>query len=107
MVRVITVFGATGNQGESARSLRVFPDMDQQTNTSLAGGAVAKLLLQYPDEYQVRAVTRNPKSDAAKALLAKGARVVEADLTVPSSLPLVLEGCWGVFGVTNFYDGEP
>lgn len=67
---------------------------------------MAKFLLQHPDEYKVRAVTRNPDSDAAKALQAKGAEVVQADLTVPSSLPQALQGCWGIFGVTNFYDGE-
>lgn len=65
---------------------------------------MAKLLLQYPDEYKVRAVTRSPDSAAANELRARGAEVVQADLTVPSSLPAALEGCWGVFGVTNFYD---
>lgn len=69
------------------------------------GGSVAKLLLQHPNEYKVRAVTRNPSSDAAKALQSKGAEVVQSDMTVPSSLRPALEGCWGVFGVTNFYDG--
>lgn len=71
----------------------------------LLGGSVARLLLQYPNEYSVRAVTRDPNSDAAKALQTKGAEVVQADMTIPSSLPKALHGCWGVFGVTNFYDG--
>lgn len=66
---------------------------------------MARLLLQYPNKYTVRAVTRDPSSDAAKALQMKGAEVVQADMTVPTSLPQALNGCWGVFGVTNFYDG--
>lgn len=82
MGKLIAVFGATGNQG----------------------GSVARLLLQHPAQYTVRAVTRDPSSPVARALAAQGAEVVQADLTVPSSLPAALEGCWGVFGVTNFYD---
>lgn len=82
MARLIAVTGATGNQG----------------------GSVAKLLLKYPAEYKVRAITRDAQSTAAKALAALGAEIVEADLTKPETLPAAVEGCWGVFGVTNFYD---
>jgi hypothetical protein len=67
---------------------------------------VAKLLLQHPRDYLVRAVTRDPSSHAARTLAAQGAEVVKADLTNPSSLPPAFEGCWGVFGVTNFYDSK-
>lgn len=85
MAKLIAVFGATGNQG----------------------GAVAKFLLQHPDHaYRVRAITRNPDAAAAKRLRAQGAEVVQADLTVPETLATAVEGCWGIFGVTNFYDGE-
>ncbi|KAJ0108032.1 NAD(P)-binding protein [Diaporthe amygdali] len=70
------------------------------------GGSVAQLLLQHPSQYRVRAVTRNPSSGAARALAAQGAEVVQADLTVPSTLPQVFAGCWGVFAVTNFYDSN-
>jgi uncharacterized protein YbjT (DUF2867 family) len=52
----------------------------------------------------VRALTRNPQSNEAEELARLGAEVVRADLTVPSDLPPALKGCWGVFGVTNFYD---
>lgn len=82
MPRLIAVTGATGNQG----------------------GAVAKLLLKYREEYKVRAITRDPSSDAAKELANLGAEVVQADLTKPETLAAAVEGCWGVFGVTNFYD---
>lgn len=85
MAKLIAVFGATGNQG----------------------GAVAKFLLQHPDHaYRVRAITRNPDAAAARRLRAHGAEVVQADLTVPETLAAAVQGCWGIFGVTNFYDGE-
>ncbi|KAJ9306498.1 hypothetical protein DTO217A2_4044 [Paecilomyces variotii] len=72
--------------------------------TGNQGGSVAKLLLHHPEEYRVRALTRNPDSAAARELAGLGAEIVRADLTVPSDVPPALEGCWGVFGVTNFYD---
>ncbi|OCH92791.1 NAD(P)-binding protein [Obba rivulosa] len=82
MVKRIAVCGATGNQG----------------------GSVARLLLQFSNDYSVRALTRDTGSDAAKELARQGAEVVRADLTVPSDVTIALQGCWGVFGVTNFYD---
>ncbi|RDL37670.1 Uncharacterized protein BP5553_05103 [Venustampulla echinocandica] len=82
MARLIAVTGATGNQG----------------------GSVAKLLLKYPTEYRVRAITRDAHSSSSKALEEMGAEIVEADLTKPETLPAAVAGCWGVFGVTNFYD---
>ncbi|EMD37098.1 hypothetical protein CERSUDRAFT_115004 [Gelatoporia subvermispora B] len=89
MVKRIAVCGATGNQG----------------------GSVAKLLLQFPNEYTVRALTRDTGSEAAKELARNGAEIVRADLTIPSDVTIAVQGCWGVFGVTNFYDpkikGDP
>ncbi|KZT04881.1 NAD(P)-binding protein [Laetiporus sulphureus 93-53] len=82
MTKLIAICGATGNQG----------------------GSVARLLLQYPDQYRVRALTRNPESTAAQELAKQGAEVVKADLTIPSDVTEALKDCWGVFGVTNFYD---
>jgi uncharacterized protein YbjT (DUF2867 family) len=82
MPRLIAVTGATGNQG----------------------GSVAKLLLQYPEEYRVRAITRDALSSSSKYLGDLGAEIVQADLTKPETLSAAVRGCWGVFGVTNFYD---
>ena len=82
MPRLIAVTGATGNQG----------------------GSVAKLLLRYPEEYRVRAITRDAQSRSSKALANLGAEIVQADLTQPETLQAAVKGCWGVFGVTNFYD---
>ncbi|EJF66364.1 NAD(P)-binding protein [Dichomitus squalens LYAD-421 SS1] len=84
MTKFIAVCGATGNQG----------------------GSVARLLLQHPDAYRVRALTRDPQSTASKELARLGAEVVKTDLTVPSDVQAALRGCWGVFGVTNFYDSK-
>ncbi|KAF5962370.1 putative transcription factor TDA9 [Fusarium bulbicola] len=72
--------------------------------TGTQGGSIANLLVRYPDQYLVRCLTRSPSSDKAKALTAKGAQLVKADLTVPSTLPEAFEGVWGVFAVTDFYD---
>ncbi|KAJ6071577.1 hypothetical protein N7499_009591 [Penicillium canescens] len=72
--------------------------------TGTQGGAVARILLQHPDQYIVRCLTRNPESDKAQALDKLGAVSVRGDLTVPSSLSVPLKGAWGVFGVTDFYD---
>ncbi|OGE53436.1 hypothetical protein PENARI_c008G05275 [Penicillium arizonense] len=72
--------------------------------TGTQGGAVARILLQHPDQYIVRCLTRNPESDKAQALETLGAVPVRGDLTVPSSLSVPLKGAWGVFGVTDFYD---
>ncbi|EXJ73884.1 uncharacterized protein A1O5_03646 [Cladophialophora psammophila CBS 110553] len=82
MAKRILVTGATGNQG----------------------GSVAKFLLEYPDKYKVRVLTRNPESDAAKWLAQQGAEVVKGDLTDASTLDAAFSDCWGAFVVTNFYD---
>ncbi|KAK5052510.1 hypothetical protein LTR84_002374 [Exophiala bonariae] len=82
MPRRILITGATGNQG----------------------GSVARLLLQSPSDFTVRALTRNPNSEAAKALKEAGAEVVKGDLTDRNSLGAAFNGCWGAFVATNFYD---
>jgi len=83
---VILVTGATGQQG----------------------GAVARELL--AAGHNVRAVTRNPDSEAAKALADLGAEIVQGDLNDPASLERAMQGAWGVFGVQNTWeagvDGE-
>ena len=39
-------------------------------------------------KFQVRGVTRNPESEKAQALKAKGVEIVKADLNDPGSLEL-------------------
>lgn len=65
---------------------------------------MAKHLLQFPEKYRIRCLTRNIESAAAQSLASKGAEVVQGDLADPSSLPAAVQGCWGVFAVTNYYD---
>jgi uncharacterized protein YbjT (DUF2867 family) len=71
--------------------------------TGLQGGSVVDALLG-AGKFAVRVVSRNPASDAARALTARGVEVVKADLLDPSSLRSALEGAHGAFVVTNFWD---
>jgi uncharacterized protein YbjT (DUF2867 family) len=52
----------------------------------------------------VRAITRNPDSDSAKALAAQGCEVVRADLDDVDSLRAAFAGAYGAFCVTNFWE---
>ncbi|XP_070581910.1 nmrA-like family domain-containing protein 1 [Ptychodera flava] len=81
MAKIITVFGATG----------------------LQGGSVVRALLKDP-RYQVRAVTRHPKSKKAKALKELGVEVVKGDLDNEDSVKAAMLGSYGVFGVTNYFE---
>ncbi|XP_002736731.1 nmrA-like family domain-containing protein 1 [Saccoglossus kowalevskii] len=81
MAKLVAVFGATGIQG----------------------GSVARALLKNPI-YKVRAVTRNLDSSKAEKLKESGAEVVKADLDDKSSIDAALTGCYGVFGVTNYWE---
>src|SRR5882724_1759963 len=77
---VILVTGATGQQG----------------------GAVARELL--ARKHTVRAMTRKPDTDAAKALARQGAEVVKGDLNDAESLRRALQGAWGMFAVQNTWE---
>src|SRR5881227_249935 len=77
---VIVVTGATGQQG----------------------GAVARELL--ARKHTVRAMTRTPDSDAAKALARQGAEIVKGDLDDEATLRTALADTWGVFGVQNTWE---
>ena len=81
--KIITVFGATGAQG---------------------GGVVRAILRDTNSEFAVRAVTRDPGTDKAKALAAMGAEVVAGDVDDPESLKRVLNGAYGAYFVTFFWD---
>lgn len=84
--KIITVFGATGAQG----------------------GGVAHAILRDPNsEFAVRAVTRNPGSDKAKELARLGAEVVSADIDDKQSIRKALEGAYGAYLVTFFWDHFP
>jgi uncharacterized protein YbjT (DUF2867 family) len=78
--RIVLVTGATGNQG----------------------GAVARELLNRG--YSVRGLTRNPDSERAIALSDLGIEVVKGDFDDGVSLDVAMEGVFGVFAVTNYWE---
>lgn len=71
--------------------------------TGAQGGSVAKALLAQ-DQFNVRMLTRNASSAKAKQLQQMGAEVVEGDLDNKQSLLDAMKDCYGVFGVTNFWE---
>ena len=81
--KLIAVVGATGGQG----------------------GGLARAILNDPTgAFALRAITRNPGSDNAKALAARGAEVVQADLDDVESLKAAFAGAYGAYCVTNFWE---
>jgi uncharacterized protein YbjT (DUF2867 family) len=78
---LITVFGATGNQG----------------------GSVARSLLQNP-AFRVRALTRSPSSPASQILAALGAELCSADGFDSEAMVAAFQGSWGVFVNINSDD---
>jgi uncharacterized protein YbjT (DUF2867 family) len=81
--KIIAVVGATGAQG---------------------GGLTRAILAYKTGEFAVRAVTRKPTSEKARALADQGAQVVEADIDDTASLTRAFDGAYGAFCVTNFLE---
>lgn len=71
--------------------------------TGAQGGSVARHLLKRGG-FRVRALTRKPDSAKAAALRQAGAEVVRGELDDPHSLAAALMGCYGAFGVTNYWE---
>lgn len=80
MSRTILITGATGNQGGA-------------TLRHLAGKG-----------FTLRALTRKPESDKARALASAGVEVLQGDLNDAESLKKALAGAWGVFAVQNTWE---
>jgi uncharacterized protein YbjT (DUF2867 family) len=81
--KIIAVLGATGSQGS---------------------GLVSSILADPSGGFAARAVTRDTSKDKAKAMAAKGAEVVKADLDDVESLKKAFAGAYGVYAVTNFWE---
>ena len=81
--KLITVFGATGAQG---------------------GGLVRAILHDSTGEFAVRAVTRHANSAKAQELARLGAEVVEADLDDAASVRRAMQGAYGAYCVTFFWE---
>jgi uncharacterized protein YbjT (DUF2867 family) len=80
--KIIAVVGATGAQG---------------------GGLVRAILSDVSNGFTARALTRDIKSDKAKALAELGAEVVAADVDDMESLKRTFTGAYGAFCVTFFW----
>jgi len=70
--------------------------------TGKQGGAVARELL--AKGYRVRAMTRKPDSENARALAKLGAEIVRGDFDDAASLAQAVKGVWGVFSVQNTWE---
>ncbi|KAF9891679.1 hypothetical protein FE257_003691 [Aspergillus nanangensis] len=87
MAKIITVFGATGNQG----------------------GSVIRAILTDPaasKEFKIRGITRDISKPAAQALVKEGIEVKSADMNSESSLTDAIRGSHSVFLVTTPGWGE-
>ena len=79
--RAVLITGATGKQGGA-------------TARALAGKG-----------FRLRAMTRHPDGDAAKAIASStGAEIVQGDLDDAASLRNALKDAWGVFAVQNTWE---
>ncbi|RGP67912.1 hypothetical protein FLONG3_8380 [Fusarium longipes] len=78
--KIIVVIGATGGQG----------------------GSVSETFLQ-DTSWLVRGITRNPSSPKAKALQARGADIVQADLNDPESLAKAFQDATVIFAISDFW----
>ncbi|MEO5589167.1 MAG: NmrA/HSCARG family protein [Gemmatimonadaceae bacterium] len=72
--------------------------------TGAQGGGLARAILGDPEsEFSVRALTRDPSSDKARALADAGAEVVKADLHDVESVKRAFAGAYGAYCVTFFW----
>ncbi|KXJ85062.1 hypothetical protein Micbo1qcDRAFT_224866 [Microdochium bolleyi] len=87
--KLLTVFGATGQQG----------------------GAIVQHVLEVPQLaslFALRGITRDGAKPAAQLLASKGVEMIEADIDHPPSLAKAVAGSAVVFAVTNFWEtGDP
>lgn len=85
MSKILSVFGATGNQGGSV------------IDAVLADPALSS-------EYKVRGITRDASKPKAKTLAERGVEVVEADMSSVEAAAVAVKGAHTVFLVTNFWE---
>ena len=83
MKKIIAVVGATGAQG----------------------GSLVRAILNDPSgEFTPRAITRDVRSEKAKALAASGVEVVAANIDDQDSVAQAFRGAYGAFCVTFFWE---
>ncbi|KAH6643513.1 hypothetical protein C7974DRAFT_381698 [Boeremia exigua] len=83
--KIITVLGATGNQG---------------------GSVIAAILAQpsIASQYRIRGVTRDTAKLSAEKLKSDGVDLIKADLNDLSSLKAAFKDAFAVFAVTNYWE---
>eukprot|EP00957_Ditylum_brightwellii_P033903 2569156-Ditylum_brightwellii.AAC.1 len=73
--------------------------------TGLQGGALVKAFHQLGTEnFEVRAITRDPEKESAKSLAGKVKEVIKADGDDEESMVKAFEGCYGAFIVSNWWE---
>ncbi|KAL1883475.1 hypothetical protein Plec18167_002479 [Paecilomyces lecythidis] len=83
--RTVVVIGATGSQG----------------------GSVVAELLQHPDQYHVRALTRDPAKPAAQALIDRGVEVHRVDLdSGKGALMAAFDSAHVIYALTDFWQKQ-
>jgi uncharacterized protein YbjT (DUF2867 family) len=74
--------------------------------TGAQGGATIRALQAVPnDHWHLRAIVRNPDSERAKALTAKGVEIVKGDLDNDASVRAAMTDVYGVFSVQSMEGG--
>ncbi|EFY86909.1 NmrA family transcriptional regulator [Metarhizium acridum CQMa 102] len=81
--KIITVYGATGNQG---------------------GSVVNSLLENKSGDLKIRGITRDPDSDKSQALAARGVDIVKGDGLSKEQMLEAFQGTWTVFLNSNSVD---
>ena len=69
--------------------------------TGKQGGSVVRHML--ARGWKLRALTRDPDSRAASALVNKGVEIIRGDLEDPGSFEAALSGVYGVYSVQDFW----
>jgi uncharacterized protein YbjT (DUF2867 family) len=85
--KILTIFGATGNQGGSVIS-------NVLSNSELSSA------------YKLRGVTRDPSKPNAQKLASQGVEMVSANMNEPASLQAAISGSYAVFAVTNYWEDQ-
>ncbi|KAG6009197.1 hypothetical protein E4U21_003050 [Claviceps maximensis] len=85
MSKVLSVFGATGNQGGSV------------IRAVLADKSLSR-------DFTIRGITRDVNKPAAQALAARGVEMVKADMSSPREAHPAVQNAHTVFLITNFWE---
>ncbi|KAJ4370739.1 hypothetical protein N0V83_005260 [Neocucurbitaria cava] len=97
-----------GERSELPSAIQDWPDLDTKIiavtgGTGSQGGGVVNIMKKTPG-WKVRAITRNPGSDAAIKLAADGVEVVQASFDDEASLVKAFNGIHAVFAVTQWWE---